>query len=294
VIPIIKNLVPSSKYNIKCPYKMTPEYITVHNTANNTSAKNEIQYMITNSNEVSFHFAVDDKEAVQGLPLDRNGWHAGDGNGDGNRKSIAIEICYSLNGGERFNKAETNAAILIANLLNKRNWNIDKVKKHEDWSNKNCPHRTIELGWDRFLNKIQLELNKLNGNNSNDITYQVWDDVTNNWLPNVVNDTDYAGIYGHDICLVYASLNKGNTYYKVHYKNGKWLPNVKNREDYAGIKNKPIDGFMIKTDTKKITYRVHLRRQNRWLSWVSGYNQNDKKNGYAGILGQEIDAIQIK
>ena len=41
-------------------------------------------------------------------------------------------------------------------------------------------------------------------------------------------------------------------------------------------------------------YRVHLRRQNRWLGWVTGYNENDFNNGYAGILGQEIDAIQIK
>ena len=35
--------------------------------------------MIRNDNEVSFHFAVDDKEVVQGIPLDRNAWHAGDG-----------------------------------------------------------------------------------------------------------------------------------------------------------------------------------------------------------------------
>ena len=64
MIQIIKNLVPRSKYGIKCPYKMTPEYITVHNTANDASAKNEIQYMITNNNEVSFHFAVDDKDKM--------------------------------------------------------------------------------------------------------------------------------------------------------------------------------------------------------------------------------------
>ena len=85
---IIKNLVPENKYNIKCPYEMDAEYITVHNTANDATAKNEIAYMIKNNNEVSYHFAVDDKEAVQGLPLDRNGWHAGDGIGTGNRNSI--------------------------------------------------------------------------------------------------------------------------------------------------------------------------------------------------------------
>ena len=294
---IIKNLVPENKYNIKCPFEMNAEYITVHNTANDATAKNEIAYMIKNNNEVSYHFAVDDKEAVQGLPLDRNGWHAGDGgNGTGNRKSIGIEICYSKSGGDKFIKAEQNAVELIVQLLKERGWEIDRVKKHQDWSGKYCPHRTLDMGWDRFIKMIETALNGAKNeptNEVNNITYQTWDDVKNKWLPNVINDSDYAGIFGHDVCCVYANLDYGNIYYKVHYKGGKWLPEVKNRNDYAGIYNKPIDGFMIKGD-KPLKYRVHLRKQNRWLPWVTGYNQNDKNNGYAGILGQEIDAIQIK
>ena len=294
---IIKNLVPQSKYNIKCPFEMNAEYITVHNTANDATAKNEIAYMIKNNNEVSYHFAVDDKEAVQGLPLDRNGWHCGDGgNGIGNRKSIGIEICFSKTGGDRFMKAEQNAVELIVHLLKKYGWGIDKVKKHQDWSGKYCPHRTLDMGWDRFIKMIETALNGAKNeptNEVNNITYQTWDDVKNKWLPNVINDSDYAGIFGHDVCCVYANLDRGNVYYKVHYKGGKWLPEVKNRNDYAGIYNKPIDGFMIKGD-KPLQYRVHLRQQNRWLPWITGYNQKDKNNGYAGILGQEIDAIQIK
>jgi GH25 family lysozyme M1 (1,4-beta-N-acetylmuramidase) len=126
-----------------------------------------------------------------------------------------------------------------------------------------------------------------------EITYQIWDDVRNKWLSNVVNDRDYAGIYGHDVCCVYANSNVGNIYQRVHYKNGKWLPEVKNRSDYAGLYNKPIDGWMIKAD-KPIQYRVHLRRKNKWLPWVTGYNIKDSNNGFAGIIGQEIDAIQVK
>lgn len=126
-----------------------------------------------------------------------------------------------------------------------------------------------------------------------EITYQIWDDVLNKWLLNVINDRDYAGIYGHDVCCVYANSNKGNIYQKVHYKNGKWLPEVKNRTDYAGIYNKPIDGWMIKADFP-IKYRCHLRRKNKWLPWVTGYSTKDSNNGYAGIIGQEIDAIQVK
>ena len=160
---IVKNLVSESKYSVKCPYAMTPEFIVVHNTANDATAANEVKYMISNNNQVSFHFAVDDKEIVQGLPLDRNAWACGDGaNGKGNRKGIQIEICYSKSGGARFENAEKNAAKFIAQLLKERGWGVDKVKKHQDFSNKYCPHRTLDKGWASFVNMIKDYLNELN------------------------------------------------------------------------------------------------------------------------------------
>lgn len=160
---IVKNLVSESKYSVKCPYSMKPEFIVVHNTANDAPAANEIKYMISNNNQVSFHFAVDDKEVVQGLPTDRNAWHAGDGgSGRGNRYGIAVEICYSKSGGVRFENAEKNAAKFIAQLLKERGWGVDKVKKHQDFSNKYCPHRTLDKGWASFVNMIKDYLNELN------------------------------------------------------------------------------------------------------------------------------------
>ena len=156
MVNVRQNLVDTSKYDIKCPHEMNAEFIVVHNTANDGSANNEIEYMRNNDNKVSFHYAVDDIEIVQGIPENRNAWHAGDGgNGEGNRKGIAIEICYSKSGGEKFNKAEENAAEFIASKLKEKGWGIDKVKKHQDFANKYCPHRTLDLGWDRFLNKIR-------------------------------------------------------------------------------------------------------------------------------------------
>ena len=160
---IVKNLVSESKYSVKCPYSMTPEFIVVHNTANDATAQNEIKYMISNDNQVSFHFAVDDKEVIQGLPLDRNAWACGDGtNGSGNRKGIQVEICYSKSGGARFENAEKNAAKFIAQLLKERGWGVDKVKKHQDFSNKYCPHRTLDKGWASFVNMVKDYLNELN------------------------------------------------------------------------------------------------------------------------------------
>ena len=152
---ITKTLVPEHKYNIKCPYEMTPEFIVIHNTANDASAMAEISYMIGNNNKVSFHCAIDNTRIVQGVPFDRNTWNAGDGgNGNGNRKGISLEICYSKSGGEDFEEAERLAAEYTAYLLKQYNWGIDKVKKHQDFANKYCPHRTLDLGWQRFLDMV--------------------------------------------------------------------------------------------------------------------------------------------
>ena len=146
---------PTAKYPVKCPYIMNPTRIVIHNTANDAPAENEIRSMQSNNAQTSFHFAVDEKEAVQGVEMWRNAWHAGDGQGKGNREGIAIEICFSKSGGTRFEEAEKNAAELTARLLLDFGWGIDKVTKHQDYSGKYCPHRTLNLGWDRFLAMVE-------------------------------------------------------------------------------------------------------------------------------------------
>ena len=152
---IVSMPISSSKYSKKCPHSMTPKYITVHNTANDASARNEVSYMRNNSSSTSYHVAIDDKEVVIAAPFNRNCYHAGDGGkGTGNRKSIGIEICYSKSGGSKFDAAEKNAAQYIAGLLKSYGWGISRVKRHYDWSGKKCPHRTMDRGWQRFLNMI--------------------------------------------------------------------------------------------------------------------------------------------
>lgn len=165
---ITQMLVSSSKYGIKCPYAMAPEGITIHNTANDASAKNEISYMIGNNNQVSFHYAVDDYQAVQGIPENRNAWHAGDGRGFGNMKTIGIEICYSKSGGERFHKAEQNAAELVAILMKKYGWGADKIgtkiiNTHQYRSGKYCPHRTLDEGINKFWDMCRKAYAELSG-----------------------------------------------------------------------------------------------------------------------------------
>lgn len=161
-------LVDGSKYGLKCPYSMTPKFITIHNTSNSAPAVNEVSYMRSNSNATSFHVAIDDKEAIIGIPFNRNAWHTGDGAGvnSGNRTSIGIEICYSTIGGDKYRQAEDNAAHYTAQLLKKYGWGIDRVKQHWDFPRpkdgyrKNCPHRIRDEGrWGEFLAKVKLYLN---------------------------------------------------------------------------------------------------------------------------------------
>ena len=218
-------LVSGSKYNIKCPYQIAADSITVHNTANDATAENEVKYMISNNNQVSFHVAVDDKEAVQGIPLDRNAWHAGDGNGRGNRNSIAVEICYSKSGGDRFVKAERNAAELIAGMLKERGWGIDRVKKHQDWSGKYCPHRTLDMGWQRFLDMVA---SFMNGAEPPAYTEEPS-------KPALQIDVEYA----------------------VMIEGGRTLPFVKNMEDYAGLPGKKIVGIAMRVNNgASFKYRI--------------------------------------
>ena len=174
-----QDLMPSSKYSVKCPYSMTPQYITIHNTSNSATAQAEISYMKNNNNQTSFHVCVDEKYVIQAIPFNRNAWHAGDGaRGIGNRKSIGIEIARSTGNLTLFKQAEQNCAKYVATLLKQYGWGIDRVKRHKDWSGKNCPHKTMELGWQRFLNMIQVELNKLD-NKVATTTVKITTDILN-------------------------------------------------------------------------------------------------------------------
>lgn len=160
----------------KTSYSMQPEFVVIHNTANNASAENEINYMHISNDYRSFHYAVDDKSIVQGLPLNKNGWHSGDDtNGNGNRKGIGIEICYSLSDSNKakFEKAQENAAELTAYLLKKYGWGNDRtrVKKHQDFDGKYCPHRTLsDYGWEYFLNLVEQKYKEMYGGENEPMT----------------------------------------------------------------------------------------------------------------------------
>ena len=289
MVAIRQNLVDGSKWDIKCPFEMKPKYVVIHNTANDAPAANEIAYMRRNDNEVSFHYAVDDKEIVQGVLENRNAWHAGDGGkGEGNRYGIAIEICYSKSGGEKFEKAEKNAAEFAASILKRYGWGIDRLKKHQDFNGKNCPHRTLELGWDRFVDMVKDFLDGKEPEAPVDELNEVKTDMFLN--KNVKGQIIDIGL----------KVDHGEIWYQVHELGGRWLPQVSGFDPndfangYAG-NHTPIDAIRVYYNTpkgepyKQARYAVKTEKSgDRWLpEQVDDYTTKGM-DGYAGNLGEAI------
>lgn len=134
-----------------------PIGITIHNTdwinvsAETTPAEQYTRATVNgNMGDVRVHFYVDDKCAWQNLPLDRAGWHAADGDGDGNRRTIAIECIMSGGNDSRYIKSEDNCAKLTAALLKKFGLPVSVVYAHKHWySPKYCPAYILPH-WERF------------------------------------------------------------------------------------------------------------------------------------------------
>lgn len=134
---------------------MKSEYITVHGTGNEKStAQNERDYLTNpiNTTEIGYHYVVDDQQIIECIPANEVAWHAGDGRGNGNMKSIGIEIC------ESGNRVQTlkNAIWLIQHLMKQHN--INKVVRHYDWSRKICPRIMYDKGtwkgWEAFYKEV--------------------------------------------------------------------------------------------------------------------------------------------
>ena len=240
---ITRVICPENKYPIKCPDIVNMEGITVHNSYNDATAMAETSYMLGRPEKVSFHVAVDNYRIVEGLPLNRSCYAAGDGRyGYGNSKTINIEICYSKTGGDRFTEAELNAAEYIAYLLKLYGWGIERVGTHQMRSGKYCPHRTLDLGWERFLNLISMFLNKqteinnnVEDNDGSDVEVKTYKNGSTR--ENVFSDTsctdkigslnprekcDCLGIF-NDRAMVRYKVDKKNNY-KIGYC--KWLGGV--------------------------------------------------------------------
>jgi len=165
--------------------------VTIHNTdwisvsKDTTPAEQYTRATINgNMNDVRVHYYVDNKCAWQNLPLSLNGWHAADGSGNGNQRTIAIECIMSNNYNSIDKASEDNAAKLAAYLLNKYKLDINHLYTHTHWlnvrdgktgtvdqlntmwnKNKMCPLYILPH-WSSFKAKVKYYLDNLNKSSS--------------------------------------------------------------------------------------------------------------------------------
>ncbi|MEC1778390.1 peptidoglycan recognition family protein [Schinkia azotoformans] len=154
---IIDHIPFSTPFNRRPNIKMIPNTITIHSTANlKSTAKNERGWLENPSNkrQASWHYVVDDKDIIEAIPPNYVAWHATDGRGDGNMKSISVEMCESGNRELVIKRTQE----LVKYLMKKHN--IQKVVRHYDWyKNKTCPRILNNDGkwteWFNFLDGLK-------------------------------------------------------------------------------------------------------------------------------------------
>ncbi|QNM43765.1 N-acetylmuramoyl-L-alanine amidase [Shouchella clausii] len=159
----IKRQIVSSSVGARVTYgnKNPVKYITVHQTGNTGRGANAQTHANLQSNgnsrAASWHYTVDDKEAIQSFEDTAQCWAAGDGRGPGNMESVHVEICINSDGD--YKKAVANGAALVKHLLNKYGLSVGRVKQHWDWSRKNCPAQIRAakdgINWQSFLAMVK-------------------------------------------------------------------------------------------------------------------------------------------
>lgn len=268
-MPVIKKNITTVNRYVSGNKKL---WIVIHNVGmaatKEGSAYANTQYFKNVNRNASAHYFIDDGDAIwQSVDDDDRSWSVGDArtkNGADNNNTINIEVC----GNSKFTDKELkNLRWLVQMLMKKYNIPKSRICRHYDITGKKCPAYYIDdKNWSTLKSYI-------------------------------VGDTD--GSIGSGFVGVEddkKDLGKVNVTYRAKVK-GNWLPaitnfNNTNGNGYAGIPCQSMTAVSIKVDKGSIKYRVHVKNKG-WYPWVTGYDINDSRNGYAGDGKREIDGIQI-
>ena len=153
----------------------TKQSITIHETGNSGYGANAQAHanLIDNGFTNTWHYTVDEKQAIQSFSHDVRCWHGGDGRKatGGNYTSIAIEICVNRDG--NYLKAIQNAIELVQVIMKQENIPASRVYQHNHWNGKNCPQgiRSESKGitWKQFKNALATPTIEFNTSSIHDL-----------------------------------------------------------------------------------------------------------------------------
>ncbi len=205
-----------------------------------------------------------------------------------NNKSLDMPIYYDLEDYSMVKLGKTKLTAIaerFCETIKKSNYRAG-VYANLNWFNN-------YLDYDKLKKKYSIWLAQYN--DKAELDCDIWQNSSSGRIDgyngrldtNIVYD---ESLYGDDGDKNVAE--KPTLTYRV-FADHKWYGEVKGLSNIAGRKKQAISGLMIKVSEGSIRYRVHLR-DGDWLDWVDGYDINDSNNGYAGILGKVIDAVQVE
>jgi len=155
---IVTNLLPIG-HRLRPGGSFSKSSFTIHSTGNPTSTPyGERNWLdnATNKRYAAWHFMIGEGVVIQAIPENETAWHCGISMG--NNHSIGIEIVES---GNRLRVLAT-AAEFVADMLKKYGWTTDRLKRHYDWTGKNCPRILIDkkyivddMDWKWFLQAVK-------------------------------------------------------------------------------------------------------------------------------------------
>lgn len=159
-VPLIQSIIEPQGVNRNARTLIPLEYpigLTIHNTGNadpTADALAHAQWLANveaaDTDYIGAHFFIDAQRIVQVLPINEIAYHAGDGMGQGNSATIALEICETA----PYEECETNAKTLAAALLD--TLDLADLYTHQMWSGKYCPRLILvrENGWHDFVEGV--------------------------------------------------------------------------------------------------------------------------------------------
>ena len=201
-----------------------------------------------------------------------------------NNKSLDMPIYYDLedNSQTKLGKAKlTEIAERFCETIKKSNYRAG-VYANLNWFNN-------YLDYDKLKSKYSIWLAQYNS--VNELNCDIWQNSSTGRVSGYGKNIDTNIIFNENV-FENVKVEKPTLTYRV-FADGRWYDGVKGLGGVAGRKKQAISALAVKVSKGDIKYRVHLR-DGDWLDWVDGYDINDSNNGYAGIKGKVIDAVQVE
>ena len=133
-VPFRVVLIPTNQTRQRPGIRMHPEVYVQHETGNTgrgANAEMHLRYLQNGAEgqQLGYHFTVDEKEAIQMIPVNEVTWHGGDGGGQCNYTGVSCELCVqdgNVNKVQaRLNAEKLAAAVMLAT-------NVTRLIQHSD------------------------------------------------------------------------------------------------------------------------------------------------------------------